>query len=309
MNKEMEVAVYLGKNINTKDPPHIQAEGNEALVGGRTTDEEEGHWVSLKYEGNGKFVISPLDDETNIVQSWRTPEQIRRAVQRIESPDLSKVHPRRTKKDPITITNFIDHKNSIELIVKASPENWKRLDQLLSENPEEFGKDFYEKFIRIAFYKEILPPKPRGRPKDATALVQELRYYSGELYQFVSYWLKRPKEDWPDYLTRLVEVIEKGGYKIHITTRSGRYGAKELTMYIMEGLYTKTAKRYGIKPFDDPNNFYITYIYGSGILRYYRTDFKRTFGKRFEDMPSEIIARIGLFISPLQKVLRKFRIS
>jgi len=300
MNKEMEVAVYLGKNINTKDPPHMMAEGNEALVGGRTTDEGQGHWVSLKYEGDGKFVISPLDDETNIVQPWGTREQIRRAVQRIESPDLSKVHPRRTKKDSITITNFIDHKNSIELIVKASPENWKRLDQLLSENPEEFAKDFYEKFIRIAFYKEILPKKLRGKHKDSFPIALEIKTTAGMLYAFLSYWCKKPVEEWPDYLTKLAIMAESEGYGIYV--RQGRYfkDAKELTFYCMEKAYREKAEKHGLTPFKDLENFYLTYIHGTRVSAYHK--------KEIKDKPPETVARIATLPHFLGKIFEALQV-
>jgi hypothetical protein len=307
-DKEIEVAVYLGKNINTKDPPDMETEGNEVLVGGRTKDKEEGYWVSLTYEGNGKFVIKPLNDKTNIIQPWGTSEQIRRAVQRLESPDFTKIRPRRTKKDKITIKNFIDHKNSIELTITASPQDWQRLNQLLSENNEEFAKDFHHKFIRPVLYKEILPKKPRGRHRDANILLREIKYNSGELHQFFSYWCKKPREEWPNYLSRLIEIIGKAGQEIHIKRRNGKYGPKELTLYVMEEVYGKTAKKYGLKPFEDPNNFYIKYIYGSGILKYHKENFRNTFGKRYEDMPPEIIERIGLFIPPLEKILRILKI-
>ena len=302
MTKQKEVAVYLGKNINTKDPPHMEAEGNEVLVGGRIIDKEEGHWVSLAYEGNGKFVISPIEKETNVeLKQGLTLEQIRRKVQRMKSPDLSQVKPGRTKKEPLTVTNFIDLKNTIKLKVTATPDNWKKLNQLLSENREEFARDFYHKFIDIALYKVILPKKPRGKQKDTFSLALNIKSDASCAYDFFSYWCKRPLEEWPDYLKRIIEIAEKEGHGDSIEVKD-KYQPLVLTAYCIDKVYGKAIQG-KLKPLfeyevrDSLENFYLTYV------QPYR---RPPWG--FPKMSPQRVAEWGLMLPPIRNILKAFKI-
>jgi len=56
-------------------------------------------------------------------------------------------------------------------------------------------------------------------------------------------------------------MINRKGDGILLIKRSGAYGAKEITMYCMEKIDGEIARLFGLNPFEDPNNFYITYIY------------------------------------------------
>jgi hypothetical protein len=197
-----------------------------------------------------------------------TPEMVREAVEKIDynriKADLSEVKRKRTRKGPIiALTNFLEL-NTIELKVSASPGNWKKLEQFFYQDPEGFAYDFFSHFISRAL-EEIPGKKPRGRHKDREALVKEIKTAAGWLYVFFYYWIKKPLEDWPDYLKRLLVIVKKEGINLDYRKHRTQYKSIDLTLYCVEKIYGETAEKCGLLPisryFRDPEPFKITYIH------------------------------------------------
>lgn len=150
---------------------------------------------------------------------------------------------------------------SIKLKVTASKKAWQYLEDFYSHNPESFGIGFYCQFIRPAIF-ELTVKKTRGNHKKQKSIVNMLTEDAGWLYAFFSYWVKQPLKEWPEYLVNLITAAEKEGSEL---TTKGKYNAKELASYCAEKKYGKVCSRLGLLPFEDPTNFYQTYIKGSPL--------------------------------------------
>jgi len=186
-----------------------------------------------------------------------TNEMAKEAVRKIDTRGIKPEVRQRTKGKPITVTSSLDF-NTIKLTVKASPEDWQGLERLFWDAPEQLAEDLHSYFIVEALEKTV------GKERRGSPLVRQIQFCAGWLYAFLSYWCKKPLEDWPLYLQRLIQMIEEKGNGIFVKTSRGRYGARELTLYCTEKIYGDAAAKYGLSPFSDPNNFYITYALADG---------------------------------------------
>jgi hypothetical protein len=207
----------------------------------------------------------------------------------------SKVTLGRTKKDPITVEGYIQFDfftKPVKLKVVAKPEDWRQLADY--RGLEAFGWFFWNHFIYPALREcEI---KPRGRHKHTSRLVSDIKIEAAILYSYFSFWLKQGENKWPIHLINLKERAIKDKYenyifntRIEFSRKGGK--ARRLTEYCIEKIYgqalqslqreiplgewasflrkykdkpTTEAKAEfstnGLKPFEDPFNFYQKYI-------------------------------------------------
>jgi hypothetical protein len=183
-----------------------------------------------------------------------------------------KVGKRRTKKDRIRVEGSIPFhskdlsissvplKDSVDLQVSASPEDWKKLEKLFYQRPERLAEDFFYSFIFYAVWEISDKKLPRGIHRYTKHIVEKIKIDAGYLYPFFQYWCKKPLEEWPDYLRNFVRMTETSGDGIFIQNRKGDYGAKELTIYSLERIHGGDAEKQGLKPFHDSESFYVRYI-------------------------------------------------
>lgn len=166
------------------------------------------------------------------------------------------------KKRPLTIKGSLDA-NAIKLKVTALPEDWGRLEDYLSGiSGEDFVNEFFEEFINPAL-ESFRGKALKGKHKSQYWLTKALKDNSSILFPFLSYWCKKPSEKHPEYLKKLIKKAEEDDYGSHIIKKNNKYSANGLTEYCVMKLYGNDAKRLGLSPFDDSDNFYKTYILGN----------------------------------------------
>jgi len=153
---------------------------------------------------------------------------------------------------------------SIKLKVTASKKAWQNLHDFYSHNPASFKNEFYCQFIRPAFI-ELTVKKTTGLHKQQKPIVNMLKEDAGWLYAFLSYWCKQPFKEWPDYLKKFIEKLKKEKLNEVLLNRKGKYDAKTITSLLCEAKYGRAIKKHNLSPFDDPANFYLTYIKGSPL--------------------------------------------
>lgn len=100
----------------------------------------------------------------------------------------------------------------------------------------------------------------RGKYKGKETTLFWIKTEAACLYIFFSYWCKKQVNYWPKCLQKLLDTANRDGYEDYLKTTKRKYSARELTSYCLEKYYMENLENYGLRPFDDPNNFYITYI-------------------------------------------------
>lgn len=176
-----------------------------------------------------------------------------------------------TRREKISITSNLT--KNIKLKIVATPDDWTRLVEQFYHSPEALGIGIEYRFI-LPVLSELWPlKKPRGKLRNALAIgafTEEASF----LYAFFSFWVKRPTEEWPDYLKKLLRVAEKDGQVILVPSGKGvtnplikklmgkgTNAPYRLTRYCMEKAFEKSIKGSGRRLFDDPFNFLKNYIH------------------------------------------------
>lgn len=207
----------------------------------------------------------------------------------------SKVKPGRTKKDPIIVEGYILNdffSEPIKLTVKASPEDWEKLQKSIIDNPSWFAQQFESSFVYSAL-QEKNKKRLSGKHKATYHIVNEIKITSGILYAYFLYWLKKGENEWPDHLKKLKDLAIEDRHKDIFFTKSDK--PQRLTEYCIEKFYREILQRLkeekplseyatflekykdkpteeaikqfsnsGLNPFKDLFSFYQTYIQVDG---------------------------------------------
>ena len=98
---------------------------------------------------------------------------------------------------------------SIQLKISGIPDAWFRL-YALSAKPEELGSFIYVHFVAPAV-RHLVSNCPRGPHKFRAGFINKIKNLSGYNYGLLEYWLKRPEEEWPRPIRKVVRDFEKEG--------------------------------------------------------------------------------------------------
>ena len=187
-----------------------------------------------------------------------------------ETEDLSKIKiSQHTKKAKISVTSNLT--KDIKLKIVATPDDWIRLAE--QYDPKALGIGIEYRFILPVLFELWPLKKPRGKLRNALAIgafTEEASF----LYAFFSFWVKRPTEEWPDYLKKLLIMAKNDGQVILVPNgkegtnslikklmKKGTNAPYRLTRYCMEKAFEKSIKWSGRRLFDDPANFLKNYIH------------------------------------------------
>lgn len=143
----------------------------------------------------------------------------------------------------------------VELKVTAMPDAWKKIESFSLNNPNWFGLEFHSHFANPAVLET------RRKQKKSQYFINEIKIHSGALFAFLKYWCRQPVKEWPEYLGKILDLCKRDeGYSLYIKTQKGDYDPIALTEYCISKVFKDSIQALGLKPFDDPSNFYITYI-------------------------------------------------
>jgi hypothetical protein len=128
---------------------------------------------------------------------------------------------------PPGISHFVFGKNSnkrnIKLTITARPVDWQALYDPFpdDESMKDLGRSFYLHAIRPVYEEKIRPtqlsPPARGihaAKTDAKShatrgdLTRDSKNYVAAALAIVSYWLKRPRDEWPEFLRNKIETFK-----------------------------------------------------------------------------------------------------
>jgi hypothetical protein len=182
---------------------------------------------------------------------------------------------KKSNESTLTITErFPFPFESIPLKISGMPDAWFRL-YALSAKPEELGRFVYVNFVAPAV-RHLVSNRPRGPHKFRAAFINKIKHLSGYNYALIEYWLKRPEQERPKSIRKLIRDFEKTEASYSHSGQKLKLKAHEVTAYIMEKRFGKKREVYKIpNPWtDDPENFRRIYISRDGFRDYYRVFFR-----------------------------------
>ncbi len=200
---------------------------------------------------------------------------------------------------PITVTSRLEYykhseiqdsgdstwleKMSVDLLIRTSPEEWQKLDEAISADPETVIENL--RLIASAAVERTQKHKtPRGRRLTELRLIETIKREASHLYAFLQSY--EDSEEKPPAILKLISLLESKGYG------TKKYSALKYTLATMEILYKKRAQHEELLyPFRTGTNFYKTYILPHRI---------RHMKEYIKNNPSKIPS--------LQKVFRALRI-
>lgn len=178
---------------------------------------------------------------------------------------------KKSKKSTLTVTEgFPFPFESIPLKISGMPDAWYRL-YALSAKPGELGSFIYLHFVAPAV-RHLVSNCPRGPHKFRAEFINKIKNLAGYNYSLLEYWLKRPEEEWPKPIRKVIRDFEKNEASYSHSGQKLKLKAHEITAYIMERRFGKRRKAYKIpNPWtDDAENFRRIYISKDGFREYYR---------------------------------------
>lgn len=150
----------------------------------------------------------------------------------------------------------------IKIKITAPQEEWESLyrDHLAGNNTAALLKAL-SRFIQVAEnYK--CKKELTTRHKNNQHFIHILKIQSGLIYKMLKYWRKLPVKTRPAVLQALVQHQEE------YSLRKSKYDVPFLTETCIEALYGTEMTKLKIRAFDDPANFYRTYIQdGEAMLK------------------------------------------
>ena len=182
---------------------------------------------------------------------------------------------KKSKKSTLTVTEgFPFPFESIPLKISGMPDAWFRL-YALSAKPEELGRFLYVQFVAPAV-RHLVSNSPRGPHKFRAAFINKVKNLSAYNHALFEYWLKRPEEDWPKSIKKVIRDFEKEGTSFSHFGQELKLKAYEITAYVMEKRFGKEREAYKIlNPWtDEAENFRRIYISKEGFREYYRCFFR-----------------------------------
>jgi hypothetical protein len=178
---------------------------------------------------------------------------------------------KKSNKAPLAVTETFPFPfESIQLKISGTPDAWFRL-YALSAKPKELRSFLYVHFVAPAV-RHLVVKRPRGAHKFRAEFINKIKNLSGYNYSLLEYWLKRPEEEWPKPIRKVIRDFEKNETSYSHSGQRLKLKAHEITAYIMEKRFGRQRKTYKIpNPWtDDPESFRRTYISKDGFREYYR---------------------------------------
>ncbi len=132
------------------------------------------------------------------------------------------------------------HKN-LSIEISASPDAWRTLYIMSFVNPGDIVN-----IIRNpskAAYDHISLESGRGIDRSEEDFVNKVKRYAAYVYCWALYWLKKPQDEWPEPLKKIVNKMGKSAY--HKSQKTPQ--PQRVTAYIMERDFGKERKRYRLK--------------------------------------------------------------
>ena len=150
--------------------------------------------------------------------------------------------PRTVPKDG-TFNPLIKHDgkfDDLEITVKATPENWKKLKEYVLNDPDNFLYEFEEQFLWDEYDKhgklkwhipDIDEKKHHGLHATTHGLEGAIRTTATKVYVATEYWLAQPKKRWIKPFKNLMgKLTEEDSYNIMSKTIGG-YSSERIANY------------------------------------------------------------------------------
>jgi hypothetical protein len=140
----------------------------------------------------------------------------------------------------------------IDLYIEVPSKDWPRLQELVSNQPEQFVDLFKSVIV------DAIPEKYPGEKKRR---MNTLKKESAILDEYFSYWCTEWNfSKWPKFLQVLIAQAKENDFIINIKAKD-RQKQKHMTEYCIARLHKKTIKDYKLEPFKGGlENFSRTYI-------------------------------------------------
>ena len=154
------------------------------------------------------------------------------------------------------------HKNpSIE--ISASPDAWRTLYIMSFGNPGDIVNIIRN--LSKAAYDHISVGSGRGTDRSKEDFVNKVKRYAAYVYCWALYWLKKPEDEWPEPLKKIVNKMGKSAYHRSQNTPQ----PQRVTAYIMERDFGKERKKYHLKKWtENPEVFGRTFILNNKYARF-----------------------------------------
>ncbi len=166
----------------------------------------------------------PLQGSMNLGAKGRTGMEKKKSLLHKQQPIASIWEGKVTRNDhnpqwaikvegPIYIKGKASPENRKDIFEKAtiklyaSSEDWKKLWEFYSRDKESFSNQLWSDFI----YPAILQTKDwrgSGLEKPNANLIRVLKTDASNLYSFFLFWMKTPRQRWPDYLKQLLKTFK-----------------------------------------------------------------------------------------------------
>ncbi len=166
----------------------------------------------------------------------------------------------RTTKHPITVESPMGLKT---LKIRASLQDWKKLEDYCLANYNSFTKDFLNTCVYPAINKAKGKKSCWAKSQYERALGEQTKTDAGWLHPFLSHWCKKPLDTWPEYLKR-IELASSDDDRLRLQNKRGEKDPVAFTAYCLERIYGRKLKMFGLNPFfPSGENFYIKYIHNN----------------------------------------------
>ena len=170
----------------------------------------------------------------------------------------------RTKGTPMQIEVNLSSGQKIEVTI-TPPHDVMQWFEILRIEPEELGRAIQSDLVG-PIIDHLLSNPARGVHSGRKEFMHDMKGSAAYLYHLISYWLKKPKDVWPEPLKEMVDWLEKlpaeqDTLKV-VFDASGRKREHPrlqplpLTIFFMERRFGRERKRHGLKPWsNDPEGF------------------------------------------------------
>lgn len=156
----------------------------------------------------------------------------------------------------------------INLTITAMPDDWRNLYDIAIADPEGLGKllllnafkPVYEKKIHQIDYQS-----PRGIHATIPGeeiekyFMHDARKYVAATFTFVSYWIKKPKKEWPIEFNNLIRYLKEKNI-IDKDTKIKKLRAIDIALYLFEDIFGNRRRMLGLMKMTNEMNFRNTYL-------------------------------------------------
>lgn len=157
---------------------------------------------------------------------------------------------KRTKIGRMIAVNGLFNKANLNII--ASPTDWEKLAKNMTSDSEHFEYDFFFLFVWPAIEKI---ERTRSEKQEA---IKAMKRMSCLLHDLFKACYNLPSELMPEPFKKLIKKVK--------AKEDTKIDEKELTWFCLEFFFKDSIEKFGLKPFENPANFYQTYIRGNKHL-------------------------------------------